>query len=678
MDGHIGHLHCDYRILGNSASANVLVARLERMAREQIAVNYATALDEALGDDPAVYILRQVDFDIALLVDVYVTDAQLAQRWGDRMAGAVMHAIAAQSTGTVSPGGRDAGAPLLVVCFANQAEYVARFLADLAHGTPWNQWFYGAFAALRARDPWEIVRTVLHENADHLPAILGYLQRYGALAALLAMLDASTQRWLWSQVRIAPGTERAAFGSLLVEALRLVDQLDLWAASPSNREVLLQAYLATRPSPPDWRDRIGLAAALLHILRFLTTHGHLRPPWAVPSEAEGGESIFLLGSQAHRDQERYQTFLERLREVLASLDWLDRAWLQVAFAEMLVESYPLSPGHAQDDWAVLQNQISLSGSLELLGRQALYPHEDELHAVLPLRPAGHGPTPRQRELLESLLVVLRAGGLGLDHRQPDAPANALRLYAVFVEQFPGWAGDPMAPEMIQRLLMAWAWVMRARSATEMLRWLHSRDSAAVLRALPEGARAGAATAFQFLADLGPLALTVIETLATSDNGAALFSRAGIDTQCAGVALLFRALLDSRLAGLVEREHYPAQGTLGASHLQSMLLALYMRWAGPYGVVDGQIDRGLLLFAGQDNDDVHREADWSLATLRARWSTTSLAEEARFQATWLQTMVSQRLLGGIRAPPVPRAAGEWRNGDRGWRRNGYALAPRPYC
>src|SRR5687768_13937919 len=134
MDGYIEHLHCTYRVASTSAATSALPARLDRLVRERLMDAYAAALDQALGDDPAVYVLRQVDYALSLVFDSRATDAELARRWGQRMAGAVVHRIAR--------GDDD------LLRFNNQADYVARFVADLLKDTAWGCWFYGAFAAL--------------------------------------------------------------------------------------------------------------------------------------------------------------------------------------------------------------------------------------------------------------------------------------------------------------------------------------------------------------------------------------------------------------------------------------------------------------------------------------------------------------------------------------------------
>jgi len=61
MDGRIGRLNLRCKILGASQNAGALQARLERVARQQLAAEYEAAIGSALGDDPSVYVLRKVN-----------------------------------------------------------------------------------------------------------------------------------------------------------------------------------------------------------------------------------------------------------------------------------------------------------------------------------------------------------------------------------------------------------------------------------------------------------------------------------------------------------------------------------------------------------------------------------------------------------------------------------------
>jgi hypothetical protein len=162
VNGRIGRLHCRYRVVGANGSANGVAKRLDRLAQERVARALEDALEQALSSDPTVYVLRKVNAQLGLRLNGELPDTRLAQRWGERLAGAIMLTIARNP---------DDGANL--VRFTNQAEYVARFVMDLLHGKAWSYWYYRAFSSLRHRSTQDILSAVLLDNRDHLPAILG-------------------------------------------------------------------------------------------------------------------------------------------------------------------------------------------------------------------------------------------------------------------------------------------------------------------------------------------------------------------------------------------------------------------------------------------------------------------------------------------------------------------------
>jgi hypothetical protein len=408
-------------------------ARLDRLAQERLADALADALDQALGDDATVYVLRQVDSRMALMVHDDVPDARLVERWAEQLAGAVMRQIAyAPNEGTD------------LVRFTDQADYVARFAADLVQGRASRLWFYGPLLPRQAQPVADTLRTVLLDNYEHLPAILGYLQRYGALEKLLAALDETALQALWSRgLGAHAGPDPASERPLFTNALRLLKRLDLWQRSPPPAETLFQTYLATDPPPADWRDRRGLAVAVLAVLRFLLDRGYLKRM----DEVESG------------------ALESRLGQALSDLDWLDADWLRTSI-------------------------------LDLLGGPACKPPE------LPVRPSGRGPTPRQRELLNELVALLASERIDLDHTWPNSTANALRLYALLVAHAPRWAGDALATTTIQRLLNAWKWVARSHTLGIAMHRLRQRDVKGAVDTLPARCRSRATGAFEFLVALG--------------------------------------------------------------------------------------------------------------------------------------------------------------------------------
>jgi hypothetical protein len=635
MDGHIRRFHGRYRVIGAEDTAAAVAGRLDRLARERVPAACAEALERALGDDPAVYVLRRVDARLALTGAGAMTDAQVAQHWGERLAAAVLRRLAAEQDGGV------------FIRFTDQADYVARFIADLLAGAAWSRWYYAAFARLRERGVGGALRTVLLEQGPDLPAVLGRLHRLGALERLLSALEIDDLRLLWSR---AAGIDRlvdqTAVRPLFAAALTLIDRLRLWPASRPDAEALLDAYLASGPAPVDWRDRRGLAVAVFDVLRFLAGRGHLRRAGAASGgawesagqtaalaedgwestasrgydqrssdrpghdrtvtgrEAIGREAAGSGGAMPPRSARQRAAAVadvpdvDAIERALAGLDWLDAAWLAAALAALLRESWTPEPG-------------------------------------LPARRPAPGPTPRQRRLLDDLAAVVHEHGLLLDRLAPESAANALRLYALLIERTPSWAGDPLATATIEHLVHAWAWLVRTRSPEETLRRLRQGNLEGALRLPPTSGGAGGA-GITALASIGEPALAVLEALVRGDLRPAGGDAGVIESECAGVFLLLRAALDAGLPSLAESAAYP-EGSL-PDRLPALCLTLALAWAGAAGTADGEVDPALALWAGLEQPP-------SLSALREIWNETTAAGHARFQAALLHRLAGQRLLRG---------------------------------
>jgi hypothetical protein len=614
VDGHIAHLNCRYRVIGPRDAAGAVADRLDRVAREQVAEALSDALDQALGDDPTVYVLRRVDCSLWLNLTEGLTDTHQARRWGARLAGATVRAIAnANGDGTT------------LVRFADQADYVAHFAADLAQDRAWERWFYGPFAALQVQNTSDALRGVLLDHHDQLPAILSYLHQYGALEAVLAGLGPGALRSVWSSGlgavgRVTPESIRPIFA----QVSELVDRLGLWTATQPRRESLFLTYLGTGPPEVDWRDYRGLAVAALDILRFLLKGGHVRQPdvWLAPGQPEH--------RLAQDPPEGGQTaaFLDRLDQALVDFDWLDTSQLRAGILDLLRD--------VGDD-----------------------------RAQLPARPSGGGPTPRQRALLDALAALLREGRLRLDRGQPDSAENALRLYAALVARAPEWADDGLVPAVIRDLLAGWRGLARSASASEAARALRQGAVMAALETLPEGERGGAVGPFRSLARWGESGLSLVTLLSggglpqegapgmrvssgesgdtapepVDDGGQTPLPgdlELGLETGCAGLFLLLRAVMDVQLPGLIQQVGYPPRDE--PSRLSSILTALGLRWAGPAGLKGGHIDPGLGPLVGTAGSP-------ALSGLRHVWSQTEAADHLRFQTALLRLLAGQRLVRG---------------------------------
>ncbi len=549
MDGHIGRLHCRYKVIGPPGSIH-LAERLDRVVRRQLAASLEQALDQGLGDDPTVYVLRRIDARLSLNVERGQADDLLARRWSEGLAGAVVRGIA---SGIACDSGDGAN----LVRFAGQAEYVASFVVDLLRDRAWDCWYYGAFQNLRSRGKEGAAGAVLLAHREHLPAILARLRDEGALEALLALLNPEALKTLWTSLGGLPSAASEAARPLFAAAFGLAGRLELWAAAPpssSVAETLLRDWAAAGGSGIDWRDARGLAAAVLDALRFLARRSLLRQTAALDGPA----------------------VRERLAAARAELGWLDLPWLEESLTAWL--GSPAPP------------------------------------ADLPSRPSAAGLTPRQRELLADLEEILSTEGPGPDHGQSGFPADAVRIYARLVAHAPRWRGDHLATGMIQRLLDVRARLLEAGLSREALADLRGGAPAPPLPRAHEALRLlaglGDAGLRVALLLLEPGRRAAPPSLARKPEmpAPAPVPRPGesCETACAGLFLLLRTIRDLRLPALLSQASWPPAG-LG-------LAALGLRLAGSAALDGDRIDPGLALFAGLEEPltlDGLREA-WAAA------------------------------------------------------------------
>jgi hypothetical protein len=287
-EGRIGRLHVHCRFFGASQNAGTLQTRLERLAREQLAEQYDTALQTALGDDPAVYVLRNVHTRLALRLDAGITDLSAAGLWGKQIARSTVRSIAYEPEGENK------------VRFDSQADFVVHFVIDLIQGIAWDRWFYGAFKRVRSIPLKEALISIFEENRDEIPAILAGLHRQGGLDALLSALGVQGRQWLWTRSQAHPQLERAGTLSLLRITVDLVDRLGIWRGDGSNLDTLLEKIDPHHLITIHWQDTREMAEGMLALCRALRDHGDLH-----------------LGGD-HREWDA------KLLEYLAPLDWLDR------------------------------------------------------------------------------------------------------------------------------------------------------------------------------------------------------------------------------------------------------------------------------------------------------------------------------------------------------------------
>ena len=400
----VGRLHCNYRVLGTEPRARQIAERLDRLAAGEMPGALERALDRALEGDPAVYVLRRVEDRFAVRIAEDLPEGEVARRWGESLAGAVLRALRSGDG----------------VRFASPAELVARFAVDLLAGRAAGLWYYRPFVHLEGKPPREFLQAALREHREHLEEILRELHRRSALTGVLELLGREAAAELWRELTPAepdrqdgPTAEEAR--SLLALAASLLADLGLLEPQGGEPRVedLVPAWQEARPRPADWRDTRSLAIALADAVRFLLRDG--------PAPAAAGWSRELIAA--------------RLDTALAGFDWLDKAWLRAWLHDELPAM--LSPGRSAD-------------RPRADGEMAAAPASP----TAPPRPPDAGPTPRQRELLADLREALSAAGLdGLrDARGLEA---ALRLWAALTARFPRWSGDAGARGLVETLVEAW-------------------------------------------------------------------------------------------------------------------------------------------------------------------------------------------------------------------------------
>lgn len=565
MNGRIGHLRNHYRMVGSRGAEVALAARLDRVMRERLSAAFEDALDQAFGNDDAVYVLRRVNAGTLLRLADGMADAGLAEHCAERLVGAVVHSIA-----------RDRGDGANLVRFDDQTDYITHFIVALLHDSAWGRWYYGAFSSLQGLAVPDALRAVLLDNRQLVPSILGHLHRRGELPTLLAALDERTRRVLWREHEAAgkhAGSD--ALRPLFAEALLLADQTDLWARARPDGESLFEIYAGRAALPADWRDQRALSVSLFDILRFLLSQGYLR-------RAGAGEG-----------------FLLSLDMALEKLDWLDKEWLRASLSQLLCEG----------------------------GESAL-----------PARPMRYGPTPRQRELLQTLAALVREEGLRLDPDAADITTGALSLLAMLVSRAPEWADDAMAKIMIEHLLTLGRLLRRAASPAEFKLCLRRGDIEGMLGALAPGERMNDGGACAFVAKLGEQAIALAEELAGEGLKEAQAAE-GVESDYAGLSLLLRAMLDVRLHLLAEALKYPPHEASALPRFSVLLLALGLRLGGVAASAETMpetIDEGLCLLAGVKQRS-------TLTGLRGAWADAGAADHARLQAALLRVMAGQRLL-----------------------------------
>lgn len=361
MQTRIGHVHIRYRVPRDSSGFTV--ASLEDIVRHRIAEACDRSLADVFENDPTVYVLRRVVSRVALLSQHQTSDAELAEQWGRNLCRAVVRTIVHNSDDDN------------LVRFENQADFVSCFLTRLATGDAWDRWYFGAFSTYRGLPLDEIVISVLRDNQEFVPEILGRFRKSNALELIINLLSRSSQRDLWQKIIRGAATDAQttdAFRIFAHAAFEIVDALSLWAGARPSEADLLTSYLRTKPVSPDWTKGTSLADAVSALLRFMV-----------------GEGVVNVSSSLTDEQ------VANLDDLLASrFDWL--------------------------------NVNHLLNSLLSVFESSQRTRSDRAFTLRPVRA-----TPAQKRQLEEMLRLLRTHHIRLTGDSSEAYANLLRLLAVF-------------------------------------------------------------------------------------------------------------------------------------------------------------------------------------------------------------------------------------------------------
>lgn len=301
MEGRIGQLECRYRLIVDGTTSST--DSLDRIVRGSLAEACGLQLDRMMGRDQAVWVVRRVSVDLLVNLQADWDDSVVANKWAALIARAAVRQAAKGADGAN------------VVRFEDQADFVSQFLADLLRGQAWQRWYYCSFQRFRGPATGPVALAVLLENREHTGQILARLAEAGFLEQLLNVLgpEALEELWQTEWKNDAAAGEEEALRPVFLAAVSLAQRSSArgWVANESLRRWLSE-YARTAVMPPDWRDRSGLALAVISALEFLWTRGYL--PGTMTEIA-----------QAWRAAEK---------PAAAAFDWLDTGLIEQALTRM--------------------------------------------------------------------------------------------------------------------------------------------------------------------------------------------------------------------------------------------------------------------------------------------------------------------------------------------------------
>jgi hypothetical protein len=161
-----------------------LRSELDELARHRLNACCERALSELLDPaDKSVWVIDELNVDF--LMDVSAAPPEeLAEFWAAQIAQSLFKTFSA------GPDGEH------VIRYKNRAEYLARFLRDLAGGRAWGQWYYNQFETLRSLPTSAAMREALFREPDEAESTLLHLYQAGQFNSVASLLNALDQRLL--------------------------------------------------------------------------------------------------------------------------------------------------------------------------------------------------------------------------------------------------------------------------------------------------------------------------------------------------------------------------------------------------------------------------------------------------------------------------------------------------
>jgi hypothetical protein len=185
-----------------------LRSELDELARHRLNACCGRALSELLDPaDKSVWVIDELNVDF--LMDVSAAPPEeLAEFWAAQIAQSLFETFSA------GPDGEH------VIRYKNRAEYLARFLRDLADGRAWGQWYYSQFETLRSLPTNAAMREALFRDPDEAESTLLHLYQDGQFNSVASLLSALDQRLLMQLCSPEETTPTSACFSAVLNAWR--------------------------------------------------------------------------------------------------------------------------------------------------------------------------------------------------------------------------------------------------------------------------------------------------------------------------------------------------------------------------------------------------------------------------------------------------------------------------